>query len=110
MAPAPAPEQPGIPTARMLAAYPEDFSCEVYCPSALLGVAMGTLPLGTSAMDALCSAYGQAREDGTIRGTRTRFTFELPMDNGCSMLVEVRRKGGHGSDWAVQSLTYSVRG
>lgn len=109
-APALAPEQPGIPTARMLAAYPEDFSCEVYCPSALLGVAMGTLPLGTSAMDALCSAYGQAREDGTIRGTRTRFTFELPMDNGCSVLVEVRRKGGHGSDWAVQSLTYSVRG
>lgn len=110
VAPAPAPEQPGIPTARMLAAYPEDFSCEVYCPSALLGVAMGTLPLGTSAMDALCSAYEQAREDGTIRGTRTRFTFELPMDNGCSVLVEVRRKGGHGSDWAVQSLTYSVRG
>lgn len=109
-APAPAPEQPGIPTARMLAAYPEDFSCEVYCPSALLGVAMGTLPLGTSAMDALCAAYGQAREDETIRGTRTRFTFELPMDNGCSVLVEVRRKGGHGSDWAVQSLTYSVKG
>ena len=46
----------------------------------------------------------------TIRGTRTRFTFELPMDNGCSVLVEVRRKGGHGSDWAVQSLTYSVKG
>ena len=42
--------------------------------------------------------------------TRTRFSFELPMDNGCSVLVEVRRKGGHGSDWAVQSLTYSVRG
>ena len=110
VAPAPAPEQPGIPTARMLAAYPEDFSCEVYCPSALLGVAMGTLPLGASVMDALCAAYGQAREDGTIRGTRTRFSFELPMDNGCSVLVEVRRKGGHGSDWAVQSLTYSVRG
>ena len=94
VAPAPAPEQPGWSRPRVCSPRtPEDFSCKVYCPSALLGVAMGTLPLGASVMDALCAAYGQAREDGTIRGTGARFSFELPMDNGCSVLIKGAPQG-----------------
>ena len=103
--PSPNPDRQ-VPSAEVLADYPQSISRDVFCPTAILSTLSRVLPIEVDLMAVLDEDWAAARAMGTVCGSRSRAVFPLRYlreDGSHPVELTLKRTGKPGLNmrWAV---------
>ena len=95
-----------VPSAEVLADYPQSISGDVFCPTAILSTLSRVLPIEVDLMAVLDEDWAAARAMGTVCGSRSRAVFPLRYlreDGSRPVELTLKRTGKPGLNmrWAI---------